>query len=145
MERHIGITCPEAGPPWTLLLNMAIQQKQTIDDEGYDFTLDGVGDQALVSGSEEVALHLKQRLQFFLSEWLFDTGAGTPWFQRIFTRPLDKNLADSIIKRRILQTDGVTSLVSYESQFVRENRNFRVDFRYTDQYTDGEQILGITI
>ena len=78
--------------------------------EGWDLELTETGDLKIATNSVEVAEHIKQRLQFFLEEWRYDILKGLPYFQRIFVRPVDKFLNDSLTKREVLQTLGVTEL-----------------------------------
>lgn len=87
---------------------------------------------AFVSDSLEAAQHISTRLKFFLGEWFLDETAGTPWYQSIFVKPADLAQIEINIKNRILQTDGVTDLVTFNMRY--ERRQLIVDFTYTDQY-----------
>jgi hypothetical protein len=124
---------------------MAIQPFLSSDDAGYDYELTDTGDKKLISGSEEIAQHLKQRLQFFLGEWIFDIKAGFPWFQKVFIKPVNISLINSLIKREILQTPGVTAIVDYQSNFNVGGRVFSVSFRYTDTISTEPQSLEVIL
>lgn len=63
------------------------------------------------------------RLRMRLGEWFLDTEAGTPWD----TQALGKYTApvrDSMIRGRILDTQGVTGVAAYASTFDPETRQF---------------------
>lgn len=87
---------------------------------------------AFVSDSAEVAQHVSTRLKFFLGEWFLDENAGTPWYQSIFVKPADLAQIEINIKNRILQTGGVTDLVTFNMRY--SPRELVVDFTYTDEY-----------
>jgi hypothetical protein len=116
----------------------------TSDDDGYDIPV-LLGEQLTVTNSEQVAQSIKQRLLHFLDEWFLDKEAGTEWYEKVFQRPVDKNGIDIVLKKRILDTNGVTSLKSYSSTFNKGDRNFSVDFKYTDEFTTTDQTGSVTI
>lgn len=125
---------------------MAIQISMPISsDEVFDFELDGEGNKKIVEQSQEVALYLKQRLQTYLGEWLFNTTVGVPYFQRILIRPFNKPLADSLIKREILKTQGVTGLISYSSNLNNRSRLLQIQFSYTDSFSNDINSLQIEV
>lgn len=127
---------------------MATQKYMPYNKElgAYDYELSSTDqDRRLIDGSEEVALHLKQRLQFHYGEWDFDQSVGIAWIEHIFIKVPNKNLIDSLIKRTILTTPNVTSIVSYESQFLASERRFVVDFKYTDIFSEQIQSLIIEV
>ena len=126
---------------------MAIQESLTPYVEGgggYDYELDETGDIKLVSGSDEVALLLTQRLQTFKGEWAFDLTAGLQ-FSEIFTRPALQSRIDPLIKAHILGTQGVKDLVSYTSSIDKKTRNMEVKFEYRDIYTDETNNLTVSV
>jgi len=123
---------------------MANQLILTTDDEGYDILVN-TGEEPVVLNSGEVGQFIKQRLLHFEGEWFLNTPDGTPWLQKIFVRPADKVQADIIIKRRILETTGAVSILSYNSVFDRATRRLRVNFNYTDVFVTGAQSLSVEI
>lgn len=123
---------------------MPIQEALEPAGNTFDYALDDTGDIKLVQNSVEVALRLKQRLQFIRGEWIFDTSRGVP-LGEIFNRNTLKSNIDSIIKRRILETQDVTSLVSYTSEYSFTTRTFSIAFRYTDRFSDEISSLSLTI
>lgn len=84
------------------------------------------------SQEEKIAYYrqkLKIRLWFFLGEWFLDTSEGTPFHQSILVKNPNIPLIDTLLKSRILETEGVTGLESYESTYDSARRSFRVDFQ----------------
>lgn len=123
---------------------MPIQEVLEPAGNTFDYVLDETGDIKLVDTSTEVALLIRQRLQFIRGEWIFDVSRGVP-FGEIMNRKTLKSNIDSIIKRKILETQGVTSLVSYTSEYSFPTRTFSVAFRYTDRFSDEILSLSLTI
>lgn len=82
------------------------------------------GQLKLVSDAAEAIQHVRTRLQFYLEEWFLDLQAGTPYFQQIFTKPVNLANIESIFKIRILETPEVERLLEfsmdYESGSVRK-------------------------
>lgn len=72
---------------------------------------------------------LKIRLWLFLGEWYLDTSAGTPFHQNILVKNPNIPLIDTILKSRILGTEGVTELKSYESAYDSAQRKLEVTFQ----------------
>lgn len=123
---------------------MTIQKLLPIQEDGtYDYSLAENGDRKIATNSEQIALFLKERLQFYGSEWVYDTRAGIPWTQ-LMKKPIRKNLIDSIVKAEILQTEGVTGLIDYLSIYHGAERRFSISFRYTDVFSE-EQELTVNI
>jgi hypothetical protein len=110
----------------------------------YDYTISSVsGDRQWVFNSEAIALSLKQRLLLSKGEWPFDINEGIPWLD-LMEKPINKILIDSLIKKRIIDTNGVLSIVSYESIFDSKTREFTINFRYTDKYSSEAQELSLS-
>lgn len=72
--------------------------------------------------AEAVAQNVKTRLLLLQEEWFLDLSAGVPWLQKIMTKPARLILANSIIKRTILKTEGVSGIVSYSTSYDRDTR-----------------------
>lgn len=70
---------------------------------------------------EAVAQAIKTRLLLFLGEWFLNVDDGTPYLQGILGKH-DDETRDLIIRNRILNTEDVTSIESYEAIFNAENR-----------------------
>lgn len=82
--------------------------------------------------AEATAQNVRTRLQTIQGEWFLNTSAGVPYLQNdavakaITDKPADLAFADSAIQDEILDTDGVSDVVSYASQFDRDSRLFSV-------------------
>ncbi len=67
----------------------------------------------LVEESAEAIQHIRTRLQFYLEEWFLDLNSGTPYFQQIFTKPVNLANIESIFKVRILNTPEILRLINF--------------------------------
>lgn len=104
---------------------------RALDPNNWDLYLKG--DRiAFIENNDEVAQHIRTRLLLFLEEWFLDVEAGTPWFQKIFIKPADLLEIEVIIKDRILQTDHVKELTSFDLSF--DNRTLSIDFGCTTDF-----------
>ncbi len=84
------------------------------------------GGQQFVSGQIEVGQTVQTRLRLFLREYFRDTSDGTPWFQDILGKGTALTSKESAIKRRIIQTEGVLSLISFDTDFDINSREYSV-------------------
>ena len=100
-----------------------------------DIYLDG-NSIALVSDADEVAQHVSTRLRFFLNSWFLDRSAGTPWFEEIFVKPVNLANVESILKARVLGTDGVQSLERFAMTYDGQTRKLSVAMDATTIYGD---------
>lgn len=66
---------------------------------------------------------ISTRLKLWQGEWFLDITQGTPWNQSILGKSVNP---DAFIKQAILGTTGVTSIVSYNSQFFGDTRILNV-------------------
>lgn len=93
--------------------------------------LDSNGDIAtsgsqFVGGAEEIAQTVKTRLKLFLGEYFRDITDGTPWFQQILGKGSSLGVKESLIKRRIIRTEGVNSIYEFETDFDLQTRVYTV-------------------
>lgn len=93
-------------------------------DANGDYVL-GQGTAFLVNSSAAVAQAVQTRLALFLGEWFVDISDGTPWYSQILGKRNGRGY-DSAIRQRILQTQGVTSIVSYSSSYNGNSRSLSV-------------------
>ena len=81
------------------------------------------GNIKLVEDGSETVQHVRTRLLFYFNEWFLDIKAGTPYFEQVFTKPVNLANIESILKSRVLNTPGVKSLtefsLSYEGNSIR--------------------------
>lgn len=102
------------------------------------------GDLAIVNRGDEIAQNLKIRLLFIAGEWFLDTTVGVPYFESIWIKNPNPDLVDDIFKSTILETDEVTELLEYDSNFDTQQRQYSVSFKV--QTTFGElSIQGLTV
>lgn len=87
----------------------------------------GHNTQDITYGVYAVASAIKTRLMLFQNEWWEDLENGLPMFQQIIgnTGTMEHiDLVDSLIKKRITDTENVTSISDYTSSFNREARSY---------------------
>lgn len=102
-------------------------------DPGHDMTF-GQGVANYARDDEATAQAVKSRLLLLFDEWFLDTAAGVPHLQKIMVRPSNLPLAESIIKRTILQTEGVAELRSFGMTFDRETRRITIQATVANTY-----------
>lgn len=83
-----------------------------------------------------IAQFLAQRLKLILSEWFLDSSLGVPWFQEILIKNPNFEAIDAIIKKTIIETNGVTELVELNYDFAAQTREFSIEF--TANTAEGE-------
>lgn len=113
-----------------------------------DFKLDPIthdlviinNDFVLVDGIEELVQNLKIRLWFFLQEWFLDTSEGVPFYEDIFVKNPDLNAVSSIIKDRIMSTDGITEIKNFELEYNSSQRTCEVVFEVDTIYGKSQPI-----
>ena len=108
---------------------------RALDNNG-DYQLGRGSIEFLVDNSAAVAQKILTRLKLFSGTWFLDTSAGTPWLQQILGRHASSpppapgliglNLYDIALKTVILNTKGVSQLVSYSSTLDSTTRALRV-------------------
>lgn len=90
-----------------------------LDADG-DYTL-GTGRDFYVDSPEAVAQAVSTRLKLFQGEWFLDTTDGTPWFQDVLGK-YTRATYDSVVRLRLLRTQGVLALLSFSSTYTGETR-----------------------
>lgn len=102
----------------------------------------GYGLSDFADDAESVAQRVKTRLLLLKEEWFLDTDAGVPYLQEIMVKPANLPLAEAVIKRTILETDGVTEIRSFSLQLNRNTR--RLDVQAT-VVTEFENLADIKV
>lgn len=95
--------------------------------------LDADGDYQLGHGQADyhvdtpecVAQAVKTRLALLAGEWFLDLTEGTPYATHVWGKHT-KDTYDPLLRKRILQTEGVSELVSYDSTFDPQTRTLTV-------------------
>ncbi|EEV6134190.1 hypothetical protein KZ564_000082 [Escherichia coli] len=84
------------------------------EDADGDYTFGSGDDTWLINSPEAVAQAVKTRFELWYGQWFLDTTEGTPWIQSVLGRqkPETYNLA---IRKRILETQGVKSILSFNT------------------------------
>lgn len=90
------------------------------DDDG-DYTFGQGDDTWLINSPETVAQAVKTRFLLWYGQWFLDTTEGTPWIQSVLgkQKPETYNLA---IRQRILNTQGVNSIISFDTSLNTSSR-----------------------
>ena len=79
---------------------------------------------------EAVAQTIDTRLKLFAGEYWRDVTDGTPWIDRMLTKNNRTNTLPSkitILKDRILQTEGVISILSWKTDFNYQDRRLIIN------------------
>lgn len=102
-------------------------------DDNHDMTF-GRGMADMARDEEATAQAVKTRLYLLLGEWFLDTDAGVPYLQQIMTKPANLPLAEAIIKRTILETEGVQSMRLFNMAYDRDTRRLTIQATVTNIY-----------
>lgn len=114
-------------------------------DADHDMTF-GQGLANFAVNAEATAQNVRTRLQTIQGEWFLDTSAGVPYLENdyvskaITDKPADLAFTDAAIQGEILDTDGVTSLDSFASQFDSSTRLFSVQATLETEFGTTENI-----
>jgi hypothetical protein len=100
-------------------------------DENGDMMIGHGGADYLKDSPECVAQAVMTRLRLPRGEWFLDLTEGTPW-HGLLGEPEDGR--DFIIRRRVLETEGVLEIEEYESVFDGTSRKLTVNMRLNTVY-----------
>ena len=89
-----------------------------------------------INNSEEVAQTIVTRLKLFYGEYFRNIKDGTRWFEDILGKGNTNGKADAEIRRRISQTEGVSGILEYNSEFDFDKRTFNVTCSVLTIYGD---------
>lgn len=107
-----------------------------LDSQG-DMTF-GFGDQDFVNDTDAVKQAIKTRLELYLGTFWRDLEDGLPMFQQILAQPGSQEhitLIDNIIKDRVLGTQDVTSIVTFNSAFNPNTRQYTAEIFAQSSYS----------
>lgn len=106
---------------------------RNLDSSG-DWTF-GQGLANYVAQNTAIGLNIKTRVYSWLGDCFFDQQAGIDWWNRLGSKN-QKGLLDSDLRRVILQSEGVTGLVSFVSVLTGRvyTANFSVNTIYSNDY-----------
>ena len=74
---------------------------------------------------DAVAQAVLTRLALFSGEWFLDTSDGTPWRTEVLGK-YTMQTYDAVLKARILNTPGVSSIAAYSSTFDGNSRKLSI-------------------
>jgi hypothetical protein len=103
--------------------------------------LDDKGDMAFGHGNPDyhyntpvcVAQAVVTRLRLLRGEWFLDLTDGTPYAPAVLGKHTRQSY-DFVIRRRILETQGVTEIMEYESIYDGETRGLTINTRIDTVY-----------
>lgn len=78
------------------------------------------------------------RLRLLAGEWYIDIAEGTPYQGGVLGK-YTSNTAEPVIRDRILNTEGVTAILSYDWNFDADSRKYSAEVRIDTLY--GETIV----
>lgn len=93
-------------------------------DANGDYTL-GTGADFYVNSPDAVGQAVLTMLRLFTNEWFLDLSDGTPWRTEVLGKYTQKTF-DTVIKQRILASQGVSAILDYTSEFDGETRKLNV-------------------
>lgn len=99
-----------------------------LDIDTGDVALPG-SDLLLTSGQGAIEQHLRQRLQTFFGEWFLDGRIGVPYFQQILKKNPDLTIVDSLLKKEIIDTQGIEELTQFNASLNKSTRKLEVNFQ----------------
>ena len=86
-------------------------------DSNNDLIVEG-GRLKIVKDGEEVVQHVRTRLLFYFNEWFLDRLTGVPYFEEIFTKPVNLSNIESVLKARILSTPEFKTLTEFTMEYT---------------------------
>lgn len=106
-----------------------------LDDDG-DYVF-GNGSAVFLTDAEAVAQAIKTRIMHWTGEWWEDMNSGTPMQNIIGSRNLQ--YADEAIRKRVLDTQHVQSIIFWDSSFNQDSRSLKVAMAVETDYGIVEQ------
>jgi hypothetical protein len=111
-----------------------------LDTKG-DWTF-GKGLSSFAVENQALGLNIKTRVQSWFGDCFFDLEAGIDWINRLGSKN-QKTLLDLDVRNVILQSEGVTGILEFNSTLI--NRNYVADFSiqtvYSQSYTDQIEVI----
>lgn len=84
--------------------------------------------------AEACAQNVKTRLLLLMGEWFLDTGTGVPYLNDIMIRPANMPVVESIIKKTIIETEGVATMTDFQMSVDRNTRRLSIQATVTTIY-----------
>lgn len=114
-------------------------------DLNHDMTF-GAGLANFCVDAEATAQNARTRLQLIQGEWFLDVSAGISYLDNAYVtkaitdKPADLAFTEAAIQQEILDTDGVSAITSFESDFDSDARLFTVDATLQTEFGTTENI-----
>lgn len=89
----------------------------------------------LVDSPACVGQIVKTSLELWLGEWSFDTSLGMPYLEGVLGKH-DQTTSDLAIQNYILNIQGVTDIITYESAQDRQGRTFVSQLTLQTQFSE---------
>jgi hypothetical protein len=99
----------------------------TLDPFTHDLLITNF-DLSTVDDVDQITQNLGIRLRFFLGEWFLNIGVGVPFYQSIFVKSPNQINVESAIKNEIINTIGISEILSFASQYDNRSRQFALQF-----------------
>lgn len=104
-----------------------------------DIVIEG-GDLQVVTGSNETAQHIRDRLMTFKGEWFLDLSYGPDYRADILTKNPSINVVNAVLKKEILKSaDG--QITRFDAEFI----NRKLTISYDLQTSNGEITEELTL
>lgn len=81
-----------------------------------------------------VVQKVRSRLLVIAGEYEDDEDEGIPYFSDIFTKPVNFPAVASLFKSRILGTEGVNELLSFDTEYDGATREYSLSFSVNTDY-----------
>lgn len=134
---HLVTTIPATDPT----PEQARQDLRVFKDLAWDFArADLARPLRLVEGVDAILQNAWARLGFFLGEWFLDLREGVPYYERILIHHPDQRICESILRRAVLTTPGVSSVAEISSTWDRSTRVFEIT-RFVLVLADGSTVI----
>lgn len=113
-----------------------------LDLETHDLSLKG-RDLALLQGVDLVRQRIKQNLLANQGEWFLDAAVGLPWYEEIFQKQTSEARVRALLIRRIVATQGVEALNTFEMTVDKATRTASIAFSCVADGVTIEQELAL--
>ena len=120
---------------------MATKHVRKLDANGD--IMAGRGFASLSYGSLATAQRVRSDLKVILGEWFLDASDGVPWYQDgtdiepiLGKMPANPGYAEAVLKARILKSNGVASITTFDLQLDRNTRAITISA--SGKTVDGE-------
>jgi hypothetical protein len=105
---------------------------RTLDANG-DYSFGQSQQNFLIDSPQAVAQAVSTRLKLYTAEWFLDSTEGTPWSEQILGENTQAGY-DAVIRNRILGTQGLAQVDSYQSSRDPDSRKLTVLVEITTDY-----------